>query len=363
MTAPNGTPPKPKIVTSEGQTVLRLIPALANEIGLNESIVLLQIAYWIGIGNNLRDGDWWTYQSLDAMQEKAFPFFSTATISRAISSLIKRDLLKVGNYNRHRHDRTRWFALNIEAVRLLESVGVMLQDESSILQNETSTFHNATSILQNEKWILQNEISILQNETTLPENTPETTTDNTPEMTSESSSYARAREGAYAGEPITTTTSDESLDMQQKLQESASDDPAGSAASGLLSRSGPTAPPPSSAPPPSPAALADDALWRAYVAGGGIDSVPASNFGEYAAAWRALIEAGATPAEVERMTRDRLRGRDPARPYRFTFLPQDLAEWRRTRRPAAHDASRYTAGRFGAFVQTGIETAQIGLGG
>jgi hypothetical protein len=131
----------------------------------------------------------------------------------------------------------------------------------------------------------------------------------------------------------------------------------------------PRTPPPSSAPPPSPAALAGDALWRAYVAGGGVDAVPTKAFGLYAGAWRRLADAGASAEEVERMTRDKLDGRAPDKPYRFTFLADDLAEWRRgKRRPVdvmRDEGRRYASGIYASFIQTGVvhQTAQASLGG
>jgi hypothetical protein len=130
----------------------------------------------------------------------------------------------------------------------------------------------------------------------------------------------------------------------------------------------PRTPPPSSAPPPSPGALAGDALWRAYVAGGGVNSVPVDAFALYADAWARLVEAGASADEVERMTRDKLDGRAPDKPYRFTFLADDLAEWRRgKRRPLdvmREDGRRYMSGEFAAyFANSRSQTAQANLGG
>lgn len=185
----------------------------------------------------------------------------------------------------------------------------------------------------------------------------------------QSSSRACAHEGAPEAPGETTTTTHAPVNMQEMLHENGKGQDAekAPAPSGDTPAAPPT-PPPSSAPPPSPGALADDALWRAYVAGGGIDAVPVSAFGPYADAWLRLVRAGATPGEVERMTRDRLRGRAPDRPYRFVFLPDDLAEWRRGRRRPVDvmrdDGNRYIAGEFAAFFANNRnQTAQPALGG
>jgi len=106
-------------------TVLRIMPDLAGEIGLNESIVLLQIDYWIRHSNNTRDGRRWTYQSLRDMQHKAFKWWSKDTIGRAIASLKAQKLVFVSHkHNHHQHDRTRWFALNPDGFKRLKSIAL-----------------------------------------------------------------------------------------------------------------------------------------------------------------------------------------------------------------------------------------------
>jgi len=101
---------------------LRINKELAMEIGFNESIVLLQFEYLIGISNNWRDGWKWTYQSLTDLQKEFFPWWSRDTINRTIQNLVGKGLLIVGNYNRHRYDRTRWFRLDEDGCDALQSI-------------------------------------------------------------------------------------------------------------------------------------------------------------------------------------------------------------------------------------------------
>lgn len=145
----------------------RINPALAVEIGLNESLVLMQIEYWISISDNVKDGRRWTYQSLRDMQKKAFPFWSVSTISRTIRSLLDKGYLIEGNYNKLSYDKTRWFALNFDELKKLKSISIP-EDDTDLLQNETGLLQNETP-------------DLLQNETTIPETTfiPETTTETT----------------------------------------------------------------------------------------------------------------------------------------------------------------------------------------
>lgn len=136
------------VIGLEGVT-LRVNAALAAEIGLNESIVLLQIEWWIRHSTNERDGKRWTYQSLSEMNEKAFPFWSKDTINRAVNNLLAREFIEEGNFNRHQYDKTRWFALNCEAINALAAA-----------QIQTSTSQDRTSTSQNEKWTQQNRTTI-----------------------------------------------------------------------------------------------------------------------------------------------------------------------------------------------------------
>ena len=82
----------------------RLNPALANEIGLNESIMLLQIEFWIAISGKEIDGEYWVYQSETELMN-FFTFWSKSTISRVVRSLEKKDLIRIGNYNKYKYDR------------------------------------------------------------------------------------------------------------------------------------------------------------------------------------------------------------------------------------------------------------------
>ena len=154
-----------RIFTLNEPNAPRLNPALAVEIGLNESIIFLQLEYWIAISDNVRDGRRWTYQSAPDMKEKAFPFWSVSTINRAINSLLERKLIIIeGNYNKYKYDRTRWYAINFEEARKLTSISIRDDDSRSTQNDSRST---------------QNEACAAQNGATIPETKTEITTKNT----------------------------------------------------------------------------------------------------------------------------------------------------------------------------------------
>lgn len=161
--------PRIRLLIPNDPHPMRIERDLAKEIGLNESIVLLQLEYLITISNNERDGRLWTYQSLQDLHETYFPWWSPATISRIVKSLEQMQLIVIGNFNKLGYDRTQWYALNEDGIAKLTSV---LMHSDAIFQNAKWISQNETSILQNDlidHSKMQNGSS--QNETTIPEST------------------------------------------------------------------------------------------------------------------------------------------------------------------------------------------------
>lgn len=115
-------PTKWQIYTAADPMVERIIPSLAKEIGLNESIVLMQIAFWIKTSNNIADGAYWTYQTMEDMQQKAFPYWSINTIRRIVHNLAKKGYILIGQYNKRKGDNTQWYALEPDKLSSLKSI-------------------------------------------------------------------------------------------------------------------------------------------------------------------------------------------------------------------------------------------------
>ncbi|PTJ72051.1 replication protein [Staphylococcus hyicus] len=97
---------------------IQVLPKLAEEIGLNEAIILQQIHYWLNSSKHYHDGKKWVYNSYPEWQ-KQFPFWSERTIKRTFGSLEKQNLLHVGNYNKAGFDRTKWYSVNYETLNKL----------------------------------------------------------------------------------------------------------------------------------------------------------------------------------------------------------------------------------------------------
>lgn len=150
---------KYQIFAAIDPTVTLIIPELAKEIGLNESIVLMQIAFWIKTSNNIVNNVYWTYQSMTDMQEKAFPYWSIDTIRRIVHKLHKQGYILVGQHNKRKGDNTQWYALEPDKLSTLKSI-IIAPIEA---ENSTPSLQDASMPSS------QVATPSLQDRTTLPE--------------------------------------------------------------------------------------------------------------------------------------------------------------------------------------------------
>lgn len=118
---------------------LQVLPSLAREIGLNEAIMLQQIHYWLLKSGNEFEGAKWFYKTLEEWQTE-FPFWSTMTIRRTLGSLEKQKIIKIGNFNKKKFDKTKWYTIDYQRVN------------SRCVQNEQSMCSDCTDgCVQNEQ--------------------------------------------------------------------------------------------------------------------------------------------------------------------------------------------------------------------
>lgn len=89
-------------------------PDIAALVGLNAAVIFQNITFWIEKNEanrrNLRDGRYWTYNSISAFAE-LFPYLTEKQIRTALDKLIKSELVLKGNFSDDRYDRTCWYAL------------------------------------------------------------------------------------------------------------------------------------------------------------------------------------------------------------------------------------------------------------
>ena len=81
---------------------------IAKHYGVNEAIMINNLKYWISFNKasskNQHDGHTWTFNSNEAFS-KLFPFWKTYQIRTILKSLIKKEVLITGNYNKIGYDR------------------------------------------------------------------------------------------------------------------------------------------------------------------------------------------------------------------------------------------------------------------
>ena len=89
-------------------------PEIAGRVGLNAAVIFQNITFWIEKNQanrrNLRDGRYWTYNSISAFGQ-LFPYLSEKQIRTALEKLVSAELIIKGNFSDDRYDRTCWYAL------------------------------------------------------------------------------------------------------------------------------------------------------------------------------------------------------------------------------------------------------------
>lgn len=91
---------------------------VATKFGINVALFIQHLAQWtfknLPNKRNINDGYCWSYDSLQALK-KIFPYWTKSQIETAINNAEEAGLLKKGNYNTHKYDRTCWYALSYMA--------------------------------------------------------------------------------------------------------------------------------------------------------------------------------------------------------------------------------------------------------
>lgn len=118
---------------------------LAAVFGLNESILLQQLNYWLNSkAAKTVNGRKWIYNSYKQWQEDNFPFWSLATVRRAIENCEKKGLIITGNFNKAGFDKTKWYSIDYDAVDRGMS-------KRSAQNEQTSCSKRANAVVQNEQ--------------------------------------------------------------------------------------------------------------------------------------------------------------------------------------------------------------------
>lgn len=116
---------------------LIVLPSLAKEIGLNEAIIVQQIQYWLSApgGGAHIDGHKWVYNTVKQWAEQ-FPFFSEATVKRALLSLRERGLVVAECLGDNPMDKKLYYRIDYSA---LEQISQPSRSVCTNLYTETTT--------------------------------------------------------------------------------------------------------------------------------------------------------------------------------------------------------------------------------
>lgn len=94
---------------------------LAIQYGADIAIFLHNLVFWVeknrANGKHFYDGRYWTYNTMEAFAE-LYPLWSRDQIKRLIAKCRENGLLLVGEYNKDKRDRTKWYSPSDEILEL-----------------------------------------------------------------------------------------------------------------------------------------------------------------------------------------------------------------------------------------------------
>lgn len=118
--------------------------SLAQRIGLEKSIILQQVHFWLEInkrdGNNYFEDCFWVYSSLDQWQERDFIWWSKRKLITLFNELCDLGLLIRQQFNKSIGDCTNYYTINYE---LLDKISTEIY-----IKNEEKT---VKKIIENQK--------------------------------------------------------------------------------------------------------------------------------------------------------------------------------------------------------------------
>ncbi|MBE2907519.1 DnaD domain protein [Anoxybacillus flavithermus] len=123
---------------------LFVLPTVAVKLGLNESIFLQQLHYWLGKSTHTHDGHVWVYNTYEGWK-KQFPFWSESTIRRTIVRLEKKGIV-VSRY-RSQMDKTKWYRIDYDVLAKVLDTNVVhdeqvTEDDESMCIEKTNGQHD-----------------------------------------------------------------------------------------------------------------------------------------------------------------------------------------------------------------------------
>lgn len=107
---------------TDQQTIQTLARVLKSS---DQAIMVDQLLNWqeearINDPGAFREGSWWIYMPIREWQEQ-LSWISERTIQRHLKELNELGLIRIGDFNRHRYDRTRWYTVSEKMLKKMIS--------------------------------------------------------------------------------------------------------------------------------------------------------------------------------------------------------------------------------------------------
>lgn len=123
---------------------------IAKAYGIEEAIFINNLYFWIqkNAANKkfYYDGSYWTYNTKQAYAE-LFPYMTYDKVKRVIAGLITAGVIKKGNYNDTKMDRTLWYAFTTQGIKTLKDAGFKVD---VLGYEETSNEKSQNALGQNQ---------------------------------------------------------------------------------------------------------------------------------------------------------------------------------------------------------------------
>lgn len=122
---------------------------VAEKYGIPCAVFIHNIYFWItkneANGKHFHNGRYWTYNSLTAL-EKLFPYMSRGQIRTVIRKGEESGAIIRGNFNKEGYDRTNWFTLSDEAIKMLGPTSSCVETNTSYAEIDTACAEFSTTI-------------------------------------------------------------------------------------------------------------------------------------------------------------------------------------------------------------------------
>lgn len=185
----------------------------AMKYGVESAILLTNIRFWLTKNkanqSHIHDGYYWTYNSAAAFVE-LFPYMPRRSISMYLKKLCDLGVLKSGNYNEIKYDRTTWYTIPAEfAIKPPEALNL------AIGENCQSSGEFCQSIGQIRQSNGENRPSIGQIRQPIPDINTDINTDVIADTDKTESTRDDQRAATVAGESQSTATAKSSLSNEE----------------------------------------------------------------------------------------------------------------------------------------------------